>query len=170
MNLQWYVLSVKPHKERVVHDYLQSRDITVYFPRIRVKPINPRAAKIRPYFPGYIFVQLDLTDPAHYQLKWVPGSKGLVSFGEEPAAVSPQLIDQLQKKLEEIEAKGGLVLSSLKKGDRVRIISGPFAGYDAIFDATLSGKDRARVLLTFLSHQPQPVKLSVAEIEKISQS
>lgn len=48
MPTHWYVLSIKPHKERSVSQLLQTREIEVYFPTIRVEPKNPRAAKIRP--------------------------------------------------------------------------------------------------------------------------
>ncbi len=74
MTIAWYTLHVKPHKERFVFERLQSlehipvpgnvpnvaKQIEVFFPAVRVKPVNPRSAKVRPYFPGYIFVRGDL--------------------------------------------------------------------------------------------------------------
>lgn len=167
MTAQWYALSVKPHKERSVHQLLRSRDVEVYFPTIRVKPKNPRAAKIRPYFPGYMFVNVNLGEVGVNAFEWTPGTRGLVSYGGEPAAVPPHLISELQQRLTEIESQGGLVLDGLKKGDRVRIISGPFEGYEAIFDLRLPGKERVQVLLAFLSTHPIPVKLDPEDLEKL---
>lgn len=167
MTMHWYALSVKPHKERSVHQLLQAREVNVFFPTIRVKPKNPRAAKIRPYFPGYMFVQADLNVLGVNAFSWTPGTRGLVSYGGEPAIVPSQLIQELRQRLAEIEAKGGLVLYSLKKGDRVRIVRGPFEGYEAIFDAQLPGKERVQVLLAFLNSHPRPLKLDKDDIEKL---
>ncbi len=64
----------------------------------------------------------------------MPGTLGLVSFDGIPASVPTNLILELQERLAEIEAAGGLELAGLKAGDRVRIVEGPFAGYEAIFD------------------------------------
>jgi transcriptional antiterminator RfaH len=167
MATQWYALSVKPHKERIVHRLLQTREVEVFFPTIKVKPKNPRAAKVRPYFPGYMFVHVDLSDLGVNAFSWTPGTRGLVAYGGEPAIVPSNLIQELKQRLEQIEASEGLVLDGLKKGDRIRILSGPFEGYEAIFDMHLPGKERVQVLLAFLSSHPQPVKLDPGDIEKL---
>ena len=52
MAFQWYALRTRPHKEQSVYRQLLSDEITVYFPCLQVKPKNPRASKIRAYFPG----------------------------------------------------------------------------------------------------------------------
>jgi transcription elongation factor/antiterminator RfaH len=167
MNMEWYALNVKPHKERAVHQLLRAREVEVFFPTLTVKPKNPRAAKVRPYFPGYMFVRIDLADLGTNALKWTPGTRGLVAYGGEPAVVPRNLIQELKSRLAEIEASGGLLLNSLRQGDRVRILRGPFAGYEAIFDMHLPGKQRVQVLLAFLSSHPQPMKLDHTDIEKL---
>ena len=167
MSLHWYVLRVKPHKEWMVFRQLQTREVDVYFPFLKVAPKNPRAARERPYFPGYMFVQVDLEKLGANALSWLPGGYGLVMFGDVPAVVPPHLIHEIKRRLTQIEANGGLVLDGLKRGDRVRIVDGPFAGYEALFDARLPGDQRARVLLSFLSSSPQPIKLNISAIEKL---
>ena len=167
MDKQWYALRIKSRKERTVFERLESKDIEVYFPVMRVKPKNPRAAKTKPYFPGYMFINVDLEQVGANTLNWMPGTLGLVSFDDNPASVPENLILELKERLAEIEAQGGLELDGLKKGDRVRIIEGPFAGYEAIFDMRLPGKDRIQVLLAFLSQHPHPLKLDSDEIRKI---
>jgi transcription antitermination factor NusG len=54
----------------------------------------------------------------------------------------------------------------MKPGEKVLITEGPFNGYEAIFDAYLPGDQRVRVLLAFLSRQPQPVNLDASDIRK----
>lgn len=167
MASHWYVLRVKPHKERSVCQQLALRDLDVYLPLLKVNPVNPRAAKERPYFPGYIFVKADLAELGTNALRWVPGTHSLVSFGGVPAQVPYNLIQEIKKRLAQIEANGGLALENLKKGDRVRITGGLFAGYEAIFDERLAGNQRVQVLLAFLSNAPRPVKLDASDIKKL---
>lgn len=169
MSSHWYVLRVKPHKERAVLAQLQMRDVDVYFPVLRVNPVNPRAARERPYFPGYIFVRVNLTELGANALRWVPGAHGLVEFGGVPAVVPANLIQEIEIRLAKIEARGGLALDKLKHGDRVRITGGLFAGYEAIFDERLPGNQRVQVLLSFLSNFPQPVKLDANDIKKLDE-
>ncbi|UCC51518.1 MAG: hypothetical protein JSV68_20790 [Anaerolineaceae bacterium] len=166
-NEKWYALRVKPHKENAVTQHLESWDVEVYCPLLRVKPKNPRAAKKKPYFPGYLFVHIDLEGIGANTINWMPGTLGLVSFGGTPAVVPNNLITEIQQRLLQIEAEGGLVMVDLEPGDPVRIVEGPFAGYEAIFNMRLPGKDRVQVLLSFLSQYPQPVELDVVDIKKI---
>ncbi len=167
MTNNWYALSVKPHKERTVHQLLKTQDVEVFFPTIKVKPKNPRAAKIRPYFPGYMFVHVNLKDMGTNAFSWTPGTRGLVAYGGEPAIVPSDLIQELKQRLAQIEESGELVLNGIKRGDHVRIVKGPFEGYEAIFDMHLPGKERVQVLLAFLSSHPQPIKLDSDDIEKL---
>lgn len=168
MSLNWYVLRVKPNKERTVFHLLQSRGIGVYYPYHKVEPKNPRAARERPYFPGYLFVQADLVEMGANGLNWIPGAHGLVTFGDWPAIVPPNLIAEIKQRLTAFEGNGGFVLK-FKKGDRVRIVDGLFEGYEAIFDSRLPGDRRVQVLLSFLSASPQTVKLDLVDIAALRQ-
>jgi transcription antitermination factor NusG len=159
MAVSWYALRSKPRKEEVLWQQLLARDVEVYFPRIRVHPVNPRSRKLRPYFPGYMFVQVDLEEVGLSYFKWMPHAIGLVSFGGVPADVPDNLIFEVRKRVDEIAAAGGEFYDGLKKGDPVRISSGPFAGYEAIFDMRLPGSERVRVLIQMLSDRSLPVEL-----------
>ena len=75
------------------------------------------------------------------------------------------LIAQLKRKIVSIQAAGGLVFADLNPGDIVKITSGPFAGYEAIFDLALKGSDRVRVLLELLRRQV-PLELDAGSIRK----
>jgi len=165
MSKDWYALRVKPHKERAVSRLLQSRDIQMFFPTLRVKPVNPRSAKEKPYFPGYLFIKANLSEMGKNAFSWIQGTHGLVVFGGIPAVVPERLINDLQAKLTELNAQQPGRLQ-VKKGESVRIVSGPFAGYEAIFDAHLPGSERVQVLLAFLSNYPQTLKLDESDIEK----
>ncbi|MEM7116205.1 MAG: transcription termination/antitermination NusG family protein, partial [Chloroflexota bacterium] len=153
--------------ERTVYQQLLNHNIETFFPSLKVKPKNPRAAKVRPYFPGYLFIHVDLENVDSLALKWMPGTKGLVSFGDTPALVPENLIIELRKRIAAIEAAGGLRQTTLQAGDSIKIVEGPFAGYEAIFDAYLSGSERVQILLSFLSNRPKRIRLDREQIEKV---
>ena len=164
----WYALNVKPHKERLVTEWLQSKEeMEVFFPAMRVKPVNPRASKIRPFFPGYLFVRLDLEEEGQNALRWAPGTRGLVRFGDVPAVVPENFIHELRKRIIELNKIARHKRSPFSPGDKVRITSGPFSGYQAIFDEDLQDEQRVQVLLQFLSDQTHRMKLDRDVIEKI---
>jgi transcriptional antiterminator RfaH len=166
----WYALRSKPRKEDVVWRQVKLLGYDTFYPRLRVNPVNPRARKLVPYFPGYLFVCVDLDEIGVSAFQWMPHTLGLVAFGGEPAHVPENLIHLLHKRVEEISRAGGEVFDGLKPGDTVRISNGPFAGYEAIFDARLSGDERVRVLLEFLNNKRRlPIELDAGQIERIKQ-
>jgi transcription elongation factor/antiterminator RfaH len=166
MNACWYVLHTKPRKEEFLRDQLDFRGIEVYCPRLRVHAVNPRARKVIPYFPGYLFIHLDLNQTRPSTLQWMPGGGGMVSFGGEPAFVPDGLIQTIRQRVDAIEEAGGELLNGLKQGETVNIQTGPFAGYEAIFDTCISGSERVRILLKLLHSRQIVVELPIGQIER----
>jgi transcription antitermination factor NusG len=166
MALQWYALRSKQRKEDAVWKQARDQGFEVFYPRLRVNPVNPRARKIRPYFPGYLFVRADLDVVGRSVLQFMPYSNGLVSFGGEPSSVPENLIVAIRQRVEEIEKAGGENLDGLHKGDVVQINYGPFEGYQGIFDVKLPGSERVRILLQLLDSRHMPVEMSAASITK----
>ena len=167
MSLKWYALRSKPLKEDMIWQQLVAKGLETFYPRLRVHPVNPRAKKIKPYFPGYMFVRVNLDEMGLSLLKWMPHTLGLVSFGGEPAQVPDNLIHALKKRVQEINEAGGEVFDGLKSGDEVYIHSGPFKGYEAVFDSRLPGKERVRVLLHFLdNNRAVPAEIDVSQIRQ----
>jgi transcriptional antiterminator RfaH len=163
MSVYWYALRSKPRKEEVAYRQMLNQNIEVYYPRIRVHPVNPRTKKVQPYFPGYLFVHVDIDVLGLSYFQWMPHTLGLVCFGDEAAIVPDHLIAELKKRVKEITEAGGEFFDGLKSGETVYIRQGPFAGYEAIFDTRISGSERVRVLLKLLSDQRQiPMELDVA--------
>jgi transcription elongation factor/antiterminator RfaH len=159
MATYWYVLHSKPHKEDLLAEQLELRRIETFAPHIRVQVVNPRARKVRAYFPGYLFVHVDLEQMGLSALQYVPGSAGLISFGGEPAFVPDGLIHAIRQRVQEIDSAGGDLFDVLKPGETVLVHSGPFAGYEAIFDVRLPGTERVRILLKLLRNRILPVEL-----------
>ena len=92
MSLRWYVLRSKPNKEDALWQEVSARNYEVFYPQICVQPVNPRSRKILPYFPGYMFVHIDMSMVGFSDFTWMPYSYGLVTFGSEPSSVPEELI------------------------------------------------------------------------------
>lgn len=162
--IRWYVICSKPRKEDFLADQMLIRKIEIFNPRIRVQTVNPRARKVKPYFPGYVFAHLDIEKMGNSSMQFIPGAGSLVTFGGDPADVPDGLILALQRRVEEINEAGGELFNLLKKGDLLVIHSGPFAGYTGIFNARLPGSERVRVLLKLLKNRQMSVDLPAGQV------
>jgi transcriptional antiterminator RfaH len=90
----------------------------------------------------------------------------VVSFDGVPASVPDGLIAALERQVDSMNVTAHTSVHNLKPGDSVVIQAGPFAGYDAIFDANLPGRDRVRVLLNFLQARQVSVELHNGQIRR----
>jgi transcription antitermination factor NusG len=161
---KWYVAHSKPRGEELLWKQFCLRNLESYYPFIKVKTVNPRAQQVQPYFPGYLFVHVDLELIGRSALEWLPGGIGLVSFGDEPAFVPDSLIYSIKQRIESLKMASGENPIPLRKGDIVTIHGGVFTGYDGIFDIQLSGTDRVRVLLSLLDNRQLPVEMPVSYV------
>lgn len=167
MALQWYAIRTKPRKEDVVWGQVRTGGFESYYPRLKVNPVNPRARRLVPYFPGYIFIRIDLETSGLSVVQWMPHTIGLVSFGGDPSPVPDHLIVELQKRVKDIIEAGGELFQGLKPGDPVQIVDGPFKGYEAIFDSRIPGSERVKVLLALMSNPRQvPVEMNAGQIQR----
>jgi transcription elongation factor/antiterminator RfaH len=166
--IRWYVMHSKPRKEAFLRERLRIQRIEVYLPSIRVRPVNPRARKEQPFFPGYLFIQVDLEKIPISELRRIPGSIGLVCYGGEPAYVGDVLIREIQKQVEEIIDSANSYVDRFRPGDLVVINDGPFSTYKAMFDCRLSGSERVRVLLELLQGQKVRLELSGRQLQPLT--
>ena len=148
--VHWYTVQTKPRAEAQAKEALLRNGVVVYLPLVKVARVNPRARPVVPLFPGYLFAQANLDQVGQSAINWVPGVVRLVSFGSEPVAVPEAVIEHVRRRLAEVEKSGEFGLGLFKRGDRVRITTGPFRDLDAVFDQKLTAKGRARVLVEFL--------------------
>ena len=167
---KWYVAHSKPRNEELLWKQFCLRNLESYYPCIKVQTVNPRARKVQPYFPGYLFVHVDLELAGKSSIEWIPGGAGLVSFGNEPASVSDSLVFAIKQRIESLKTVSGENPIPLRKGDNVVVHDGAFKGYEGIFDIQLSGTDRVRVLLSLLDNRLVPVEMSASCFHRIIQN
>ena len=166
---RWYVMHSKPRKEAFLRERLRIQRIEIYLPSMRLTPVNPRARKEQPFFPGYLFIHVDLEKISISELRRIPGSIGIVSYGGEPAYVGDTLIRAIQNQVDEINDSTNRYVDRFRSGDLVVINDGPFANYKAMFDCRLSGQDRVRVLLELLQGQKIRLELSGRQLQPLTQ-
>jgi transcriptional antiterminator RfaH len=166
--LQWYAAQTKPHKEFMVRDALaHTESVQAFLPVLRVNPVNPRARKIRPFFPGYLFLRADLDEVGISAVQWTPGLVRILGTEGQPHPIPDHVIEELRSRVTDVqekEARGG---GLFKEGDLVRISAGPFEGFEGMFDTRLGGKTRARILVEFVGRLTA-AEVDVRNLEKVT--
>jgi transcriptional antiterminator RfaH len=146
---------------------LDADGIETYYPRLPVRTVNPRARKVQPYFPGYLFVHIDVGKTGLVKFKWMPFCSGLVCFDDVPAPVPDPLIDGIRRTIDKLTRGGTQFYDELVHGQPVRVRSGAFEGYTGIFDARLSGGERVRLLLDLLNGRSAVAVVEAARVEPL---
>lgn len=165
---RWYAVRSSAHKEGILYKQLLSKSFETYYPRIKVNPVNPRSAQWRAFFPNYMFVKIKLADVGSGAFNYIPFSQGLVEFGDQPASLPDRLIGEMRRHVDDINSKGGISHVDLQPGTPIRVIDGPFRGYEGIFDMRLSETDRVMILLKLLEKRQIRVEMHVGAIQKIT--
>ncbi len=159
--MTWYALQHKPAQGDRAVEHLQNQDIACFYPKITVEKIKAGklSKKLEPLFPGYLFVNLEQTDPMWAKLRSTRGVLRVVSFANKPAPISDDVILHIKDSLHTVAEHGGI-----KPGQAVELDDGPFKGICAIFQA-YDGEERAIVLISFMQKQ-QMVKVPVGAIRR----
>jgi transcriptional antiterminator RfaH len=150
-------------RESAAQHFLGLAGYQVYLPRLRlIRPRRGRKVESRPpLFPNYLFV---LVTAGWWSARWCPGVVRLLTAGDAPMPVPDSLIAEIRGR-----ERGGLVelprREEFKAGERVRVLTGPFAGHLGLY-AGMRPHERLLVLLALLGGK-QRVELSKDAIEAV---
>jgi transcriptional antiterminator NusG len=170
---RWYVVhtySGYEHKvKRNLEHRIQSMDMQnkifqVIVPteeEIELKD-GQRRTIARRIFPGYVFVEMIMSDDSWYVVRNTPGVTGFVGVGNKPSPLPDEEVDKIMKRIESEEPK---LKVSFKPGQKVRITSGIFAEFMGIVDEVYPEKGKARVLVSFFNRET-PVEVDFLQLEK----
>ncbi len=158
----WYVVYTKPQKELQVVGLLEEKHLPVYLPEVYQKFRGK--VQLRPLFPRYLFVQMDLNRTEVGVVNYTPGVLKVVSNDDKPLPLRDEVIEAIREEVERLNEMGGLPAERFREGEIVRLRSGPLAGMEAVFVRHLGPEERAVVLLRFLGQENQ-VEIDLSEIE-----
>lgn len=116
----------------------------------------------RRIFPGYILVQMALSDDSWYVVRNTPGVTGFVGMGNEPTPLRPEEVQAIMKRM---EAEAPKIKVTFKSGQKVRIIDGPFNEFIGLVDDIDMERAKVRVLVSFFGRET-PVELDFLQVEK----
>lgn len=150
MAAQWYAICSKPHKEEILWRQLYSSGYEVFYPRCLESTGNMSVLKVKPYFPGYLFIKVDLETVGVSAFQWMPFANGLIFLGDRPAFVPENLIHAIERRLQKVNAAIGEQLSSVDRHHDDSDAKNSLSGYEAIFNTNLPGRERNRILLQLL--------------------
>jgi transcriptional antiterminator NusG len=128
---------------------------------IEVKDGKRRTVE-RHIFPGYVLVNMILTEESWYVVRNTPGVTGFVGMGNNPTPLRPEEVAQIVKRM---EADAPTVKVTFKVGERVRIIDGPFNDFRGVVAEIDMERTKVRVMVSFFGRET-PVELDFLQVEK----
>ena len=170
---QWYVIHTYSGYENKVKKNLEFRISTndmgdkisrVVVPteeEIEIRDGQRRTVQ-RKVFPGYVLVEMVMSDDAWYLVRNTPGVTGFVGMGNKPTALGA---DEAAGILRQMEAEAPKVKVSFSPGQAVKIVDGPFADFEGRVDNVNHEKGKVRVLVSIFGRET-PVELDFLQVEK----
>ena len=133
---------------------------------IEIKDGRRRTSK-RKFFPGYVLVELEspLTDETVQLIKETPKVTGFVGGGARPIPLTADEADSLLKQVDSGTAAPREAIRFIK-GDNVRIIDGPFLGFNGLVDEVDADHNRVKILVSIFGRST-PVELGFLQVERI---
>lgn len=174
---EWYVVNTITGHEYKVKEKLEMRINNMELQNTIFRVIIPeqkeieikdgkKKEKIKKMFPGYVLVEMIMTDEAWYVVRNTPGVTGFIGSsggGAKPFPVSPEEIESILQRIGESDKK---IVVDFQVGDQVRILSGPYQGQDGAVESMDDETESAKVLVVFASQQI-PAEVSYVDLERI---
>ncbi len=176
MDKLWYVVTTYVGHEENVKEKLEARTESMgmqdHIFRVIIPTITEtetkdgvEKTKTKKMFPGYVFVEMVMSDEAWYAVRNTPGVTGFIGSsgkGAKPTSLQPQEIDRilLNMGISRVDAE-----SELKVGDKVNVIDGPFKGMVGTVDTIDLENNRLNVLIDLFG-QETPVEVELFQVSK----
>ncbi len=170
----WYVIHTysgyedsvaKNLKQRIESLGMEDKIFNVIVPKEKKIKIKDGKRKVveEKIYPGYVMVEMIVTDDSWYVVRNTPNVTGFVGAGTTPVPVSSKEIDILQKKMG-VETPQFKI--DVKIGDTVKITDGPFKEFDGKVSEIDQARGKVKVLVNMFGRDT-PVELDSLQIKKI---
>lgn len=174
MEKNWYVVhtyagyenKVKTNLEKRVESMeMQDKIFRVLVPMEKELEIKNGKKKttLKKVFPGYVLVEMIITDDSWYVVRNTPGVTGFVGPGSKPIPLSQTEIGQILKQMGMEEAKPKI---DFAEGESVRVIEGPFTNFIGNIEEVLPDRRKIKVLVSMFGRET-PVELEFFQVEKL---
>ena len=173
---QWYIVhtysgfekKVSESLAQRVHAYgLQEEIGEILIPTEDVVEMRggKRVVSSKRFFPGYILVEMAMSDNAWHVVKNTPKVTGFVGAGAKPTPLTREEVDQILHQVT-VAAEKPKPKYSFDKGDQVRINEGPFTSFHGVVDEMNPDRNTLKVMVTIFGRST-PVELDFLQVEKI---
>src|SRR3954467_2891234 len=173
---QWYIVhtysgfenKVKESLEQRVNAYgLQNEIGEILIPTEQVAEMRggKKVVSSKRFFPGYILVEMHMSDHAWHVVKNTPKVTGFVGAGAKPTPLTREEVDQILNQVTEAAEKPKPKYS-FEKGDQVRINEGPFTSFNGTVDEVNNERNTLKVMVTIFGRST-PVELDFLQVEKL---
>ena len=176
---KWYVVRAIGGQENKVKTYIENEiariGLTDYVDQVLVpteKVIQIRQGKKinkeKVYFPGYIMIQANLTGELPHVIKSVTGVIGFLgeTKGGDPVPMRKSEVNRMLGKVDELAVQNENVAIPYVKGETVKVIDGPFNGFDGTIENINEEKRKLEVMVKIFGRKT-PLELSYMQVEKI---
>ncbi len=171
---RWYVIHTysgyedavaKNLKQRVESLGMEDKIFNILVPKEKKIKIKDGKRKVveEKIYPGYILVEMIVTDDSWYVVRNTPRVTGFIGAGTTPIPVKKEEIEKLKKRMGMKEPKFKI---DFKKGDRVKIVDGPFKDFDGKVQEVDEEKGKVKVLINMFGRDT-PVELDSLQIKRI---
>ncbi len=175
MEHKWYVVHTYSGYENRVEQTLWERvrqnDAEGLFSEILVpkeKEVEgERRGPARKFFPGYIFVKMELNTQTWHIVSGTPRVSGFVGGGKTPGSVRPVPEHEVRRITDQMEVglAAAVPQQRYEEGETVRVADGPFANFNGTVDEVNLDKGKLRVLVSIFG-RATPVELDFSQVEK----
>jgi len=117
----------------------------------------------RHVFPGYVLVNMVMSEESWYVVRNTPGVTGFVGMGNNPIPLRPEEVSQILRRM---EAEAPTIKVTYKAGETVRIIDGPFNDFHGTVDEIDMERSKVRIMVNFFGRST-PVELDFLQVEKV---
>lgn len=174
MEKQWFVIHTYSGYENKVKTNLEKRVesmnmgdkiFRVLVPvedEVQVKDGQKKIVKKKVY-PGYVLVEMCMTDDSWYVVRNTPGVTGFVGAGAKPVPLHPSEVKQILKQMGYEEPK---VKVDFTVGENIRVTSGPFENFIGSIEEIQNEKGKLKVLISMFGRET-PVELDFSQVEKM---
>ena len=113
--------------------------------------------------PGYVLIQMKMSDRSWNIVRNTPGVTGFVGTGSKPTPLSEEEVNQI---LTQMTAEAPKVKIGFRKGQSIRVTDGPFIDFVGVVDEISTEKGKVKVLLSLFGRET-PVELDFLQVEKL---